>query len=124
MSEWANRTKQGGKDVAAVTKRKNVPSEGAQLSLPAFTHRVRKSVLDAADGWRSQVAARHAMALGGEKNDVKLMVVPVLGAAESDLTTLMTEVKADEHPGVEAFEKVTQENAHGARAAQMRTPRP
>ena len=45
-----------------VTKCRDVLSEDAQLYLPAFAHRVQKTVLGAADSWRSRVAARRATA--------------------------------------------------------------
>jgi len=54
-TEWANRQKQAGEETAAITKAKDVLSEGVKVFLQVSTRRVRKSVLDAADGSRSQV---------------------------------------------------------------------
>merc|ERR1719201_2737581 len=58
-----------------------------------------------------QVAARQAPALGGAKSDVGSTIVSVLEVAESDFTSLLTEAEADESSAVEAYEKLTQENA-------------
>ena len=54
-TEWANRQKQAGEETAAITKAKDVLSEGVKVFLQVSTRRVRKSVLDAAEGSRSQV---------------------------------------------------------------------
>merc|ERR1719326_1781524 len=54
-TEWANRQKQAGEETAAIVKAKEVLSEGVKVFLQTSTHRVRKSVLDAASGSRSQV---------------------------------------------------------------------
>merc|ERR1719443_1917564 len=58
-----------------------------------------------------QVAARQAPALGGAKSDVGSTIVSVLEVAESDFTSLLAEAEADESSAVEAYEKLTQENA-------------
>merc|ERR1719487_1746988 len=54
-TEWATRQKQAGEETAAIEKAKQVLSDGVKVFLQTSTHRVRKSVLDAAAGSRSQV---------------------------------------------------------------------
>merc|ERR1719353_2467438 len=58
-----------------------------------------------------QVSARQAPELGGAKGDVGSTIVSVLEVAESDFTSLLAEAEADESSAVEAYEKLTQENA-------------
>jgi len=58
-----------------------------------------------------QVAARQAPELGGAKGDVGSTIVSVLEVAESDFTSMLAEAEADESSAVEAYDKLTQENA-------------
>merc|ERR1719235_2328121 len=59
----------------------------------------------------AQVASKEAPELGGAKSDVGSTIVSVLEVAESDFTSLLAEAEADESSAVEAYEKLTQENA-------------
>jgi hypothetical protein len=52
-----------------------------------------------------------APALGGAKGDVGSTIVSVLEVAESDFTSMLAEAEADESSAVEAYDKLTQENA-------------
>merc|ERR1719326_1303893 len=54
-TEWATRQKQAGEETAAITKAKEVLSEGVKVFLQTSSRRTRKSVLDASEGARSQV---------------------------------------------------------------------
>jgi chromosome segregation ATPase len=58
-----------------------------------------------------QVSAFEAPALGGAKSDVGSTIVSVLEVAESDFTSMLAEAEADESSAVEAYDKLTQENA-------------
>jgi len=59
----------------------------------------------------AQVSVFQAPALGGAKSDVGSTIVSVLEVAESDFTSMLAEAEADESSAVEAYEKLTQENA-------------
>jgi len=58
-----------------------------------------------------QVSVWQAPELGGAKGDVGSTIVSVLEVAESDFTSMLAEAEADESSAVEAYEKLTQENA-------------
>merc|ERR1719258_644945 len=48
---------------------------------------------------------------GGAKSDVGSTIISILEEAESDFTTMLAEAEADESSQLEAYEKLTQENA-------------
>merc|ERR1719390_502248 len=54
---------------------------------------------------------KQAPELGGAKGDVGSTIISVLEVAESDFTSMLAEAEADESSAVEAYEKLTQENA-------------
>jgi len=58
-----------------------------------------------------QLSSKEAPEFGGAKGDVGSTIVSILEVAESDFTTLLAEAEADESSEVEAYEKLTQENA-------------
>merc|ERR1719324_1048299 len=58
-----------------------------------------------------QVSVWQAPELGGAKGDVGSTIVSVLEVAESDFTSMLAEAEADESSAVEAYDKLTQENA-------------
>jgi len=58
-----------------------------------------------------QVSSKEAPDFGGAKSDVGSTIVSILEVAESDFTTLLAEAEADESSEVEAYEKLTQQNA-------------
>jgi chromosome segregation ATPase len=58
-----------------------------------------------------QVSSFQAPELGGAKGDVGSTIVSVLEVAESDFTSMLAEAEADESSAVEAYDKLTQENA-------------
>merc|ERR1719440_1281771 len=58
-----------------------------------------------------QLSSKEAPDFGGSKGDVGSTIISILEVAESDFTTLLAEAEADESSQVEAYEKLTQENA-------------
>jgi len=58
-----------------------------------------------------QLSSKEAPDFGGAKGDVGSTIVSILEVAESDFTTMLAEAEADESSQVEAYEKLTEDNA-------------
>merc|ERR1719218_350250 len=80
-TEWAARQKQAGEETAAITKAKEVLSEGVKVFLQTSSRRTRKSALDAASGSRSQVVG---ILRKVSKNAHSYALMQLVASAQSD----------------------------------------